>query len=387
MKTKIISILGSTGSIGRSTLDVIAGFPDRYRVCALAAGQNIEFLREQIKLFRPRLVAIRDENLVKKLKSELPAGVDVTILSGVEGYIQVATAEEADLVVSAMVGSAGLVPTFSAIKAGKNVALANKETLVSAGRLVMAEARKRNLTVFPIDSEHSAIYQSLAGQQRRDLRRIILTASGGPFRKMSAEELVKTTPEQALAHPNWTMGPKITIDSATLMNKGLEMIEARWLFDVPPEQIHVHVHPQSIIHSMVEYVDGSVIAQMGIPDMRVPIAYALAYPDRLPVPLPPLDFFSIDKLTFERPDPERFPCLRLAFEALAAGGTAPCVLNAANEMAVDAFLKKKIGFMDIPSMVESVLSRHSVGEINQIRDVLDADKWAREEARRMIEAL
>ena len=316
---KRIAILGSTGSIGRSALQVVEQFPDRLQVVALAAGRNIDLLAEQIHRFRPRLAAVFDLQLAKDLTNRLQPAIEVEVVAGSQGYQQVASCAEAEMILSSMVGAAGLIPTLSAIRAGKDVALANKETLVMAGALVMGAVRRSQVELLPVDSEHNAIFQAMAGHRREDLKRILLTASGGPFLNMPKEQLESVTPTQALAHPNWAMGPKISIDSATLMNKGLEVIEAKWLFDVPVEKIDVHVHPQSIVHSMVEYVDGSVIAQMGIPDMRIPIAYALAYPERLELDLPRLDFFTVQTLTFQEPDLNRFPCLKLAFAACKAG--------------------------------------------------------------------
>ncbi|MDH3802988.1 MAG: 1-deoxy-D-xylulose-5-phosphate reductoisomerase, partial [Deltaproteobacteria bacterium] len=348
---KRIAILGSTGSIGRSALQVVEQFPDRLQVVALAAGRNIDLLAEQIHRFRPRLAAVFDLQLAKDLTSRLQPGIEVEVVAGSQGYQQVASCAEAEMILSSMVGAAGLIPTLSAIRAGKDVALANKETLVMAGALVMGEVRRSQVELLPVDSEHNAIFQAMEGHRREDLKRILLTASGGPFLNMPKEQLESVTPTQALAHPNWAMGPKISIDSATLMNKGLEVIEAKWLFDVPVEKIDVHVHPQSIVHSMVEYIDGSVIAQMGIPDMRIPIAYALAYPERLELGLPRLDFFTVQTLTFQEPDLNRFPCLKLAFAACKAGGTMPAVLNAANEVAVQAFLDNRIPFSGIPRLV------------------------------------
>ncbi|MDY6908778.1 MAG: 1-deoxy-D-xylulose-5-phosphate reductoisomerase, partial [Thermodesulfobacteriota bacterium] len=305
---------------------------------------------------------------------------------GSEGYRQVAALDAADIVVSAIVGAAGLEPTLAAVEAGKRLALANKEALVAAGRLVTERAKARGVDIIPVDSEHSAIFQSLQGNPRSALKRILLTASGGPFLQATSEELERVTPEAALKHPNWSMGRKITVDSASLMNKGLEVIEARWLFDVSPERIAVHVHPESIVHSMVEYVDGSVIAQLGVPDMKIPIAYALTWPDRLPVEAPVLDLFELRRLTFFPPDMERFPCLRLAYEACREGGTAPAVLNAANEVAVHAFLEQRLAFTDIPRLIESLLDRHQGGAATTLEAVLDADRWAREEALKLAAA-
>ncbi len=374
---KRIAILGSTGSIGRSALQVVEQFPDRLQVVALAAGRNIDLLAEQIHRFRPRLAAVFDLQLAKDLTSRLQPGIEVEVVAGSQGYQQVASCAEAEMILSSMVGAAGLIPTLSAIRAGKDVALANKETLVMAGALVMGEVRRSQVELLPVDSEHNAIFQAMEGHRREDLKRILLTASGGPFLNMPKEQLESVTPTQALAHPNWTMGPKISIDSATLMNKGLEVIEAKWLFDVPVEKIDVHVHPQSIVHSMVEYVDGSVIAQMGIPDMRIPIAYALAYPERLELGLPRLDFFTVQTLTFQEPDLNRFPCLKLAFAACKAGGTMPAVLNAANEVAVQAFLDNRIPFSGIPRLVNQAMEEHALDPAAELEAILEADAWAR----------
>lgn len=380
---KAVSILGSTGSIGVSTLDVIRQFPECFEVQALGCGRNVSLLADQIREFRPRRVSVIDEDHARRLASLLDGvGPRPEILYGEEGFARVAATEETRIVVSAMVGAAGLLPTLEAVRSGKLVALANKETLVIAGKIVTEAAAENGATILPVDSEHSAIFQALQGNRPENLRRILLTASGGPFFSLSGEELAHVTPEQALRHPNWRMGRKITIDSATLMNKGLEVIEAHWLFGVPVEQIDVHVHPESIIHSMVEYIDGSVIAQMGIPDMKIPIAYALAYPQRLPVDSPALDLFRLQKLTFFPPDMDRFPCLRLAFESCKAGGTMPAVLNAANEVAVGAFLEKRIGFMDIARIIEGVMRRHQVNADPDLEAVLAADGWARCEAAR-----
>jgi 1-deoxy-D-xylulose-5-phosphate reductoisomerase len=374
---KKIAILGSTGSIGRSALQVVEQFPDRLQVVALAAGRNIDLLAEQIHRFRPRLAAVLDLQLAKDLTDRLQPGIEVEVVAGSQGYQQVASCAEAEMILSSMVGAAGLIPTLRAIRAGKDVALANKETLVMAGALVMEEVRRSQVELLPVDSEHNAIFQSLKGHRREDLKRILLTASGGPFLNMPKEQLESVTPTQALAHPNWSMGPKITIDSATLMNKGLEVIEAKWLFDVPVGKIDVHVHPQSIVHSMVEYVDGSVIAQMGIPDMRVPIAYALAYPERLTLDLPRLDLFTVQTLTFQEPDLNRFPCLKLAFAACKAGGTMPAVLNAANEVAVQAFLDNRIPFSGISRLVNQAMEEHALDPAAELEAILEADAWAR----------
>lgn len=379
-----LAILGATGSIGCSTLDIVDAFPDRFRVISLTGGRNLKRLAEQVRRYRPRLVAVVGQEDAARLRADLGAG-GPEITFGEEGMVRCATAEGADLVVSAIVGSAGLVPTLRAIEAGKDVALANKETLVAAGPVVMRAVRENGVRLYPVDSEHSAIFQALQGQQGNIVRRIILTASGGPFRDWPLEKLRQVTCEQALDHPNWSMGPKITIDSATMMNKGLEVIEARWLFGLEAERIAVHIHPQSIIHSMVEYLDGSVIAQMGIPDMKAPIAYALAYPERLELPMPPLDLCRLGQLTFQQPDPERFACLALAYRALELGGTAPAVLNAANEVAVSAFLRREIGFLDIPELIRQALDRHEVGRLATVDDALAADRWGRREVRKLMQ--
>ena len=380
---KRIVILGSTGSIGRNALWVAERFPDRFQVVGLGAGKNIELLAEQAQRFRPRAVAVLTAELAGDLSRRVPPGTEV--VAGLSGYQQVAALPESELVLSAMVGAAGLMPTLAALRAGKDVALANKETLVMAGDLVTTEVRRRQVLLLPVDSEHSAIFQALTGHRRQDLKRIVLTASGGPFLRARLEELQRVTPAQALAHPNWRMGPKVTIDSATLMNKGLEVIEARWLFGLDLSQIGVAVHPQSIVHSLVEYVDGSVIAQLGIPDMRVPIAYALSYPERLPLDLPPLDLLAVQTLTFLEPDRARFPCLGLAFAALEAGGTMPAVLNAANEVAVEAFLLGRIPFLAIGDVVKEAMERHRSSAAVEVEVILTADRWAREEARRITE--
>jgi 1-deoxy-D-xylulose-5-phosphate reductoisomerase len=381
--TKRISILGSTGSIGTSTLAVTEQFPDRFKVVAIAGGNNSELLESQIRKFKPSLAAIVDAKAAESLRkkcNDLP----VRIVSGVEGMIEVATAEDADIIVSAIVGTAGLVPTIAAIQAGKDIALANKEVLVTAGELVMAECRRWNVRLFPVDSEHSAIFQCLHAGQRGDVKRLILTASGGPFRSHSKDDLAKVTLQQALKHPNWSMGRKITIDSATLMNKGLEVIEAHWLFGMAPEQIRVLVHPQSIIHSLVEYRDGSVVAQLGMPDMKGPIAYALSYPDRLPGVSPDLDLASIATLTFQEADRDLFPCLGYAYDALRAGGSMPAVLSAANEVAVRYFLEEKMGFLDIPRVLKFVMEAHMPVSFKTVDEALKADLWARREAEKII---
>ena len=396
---KRVAILGSTGSIGVSALDVVGAFPEQLEIVALAAGRNLERLTEQVARFRPRLVSVAEAALLPELEERLTAvGVrarggdaEVTLLAGAAGADAVATCDEADLVLTAMVGAIGLVPTLAAIRRGVEVALANKEPLVAAGELCTQLARQSGATLLPVDSEHNAIFQCLAGQPREALARVLLTCSGGPFRTGPAD-LTTVTREQALKHPTWTMGPKITIDSATLMNKGLEVIEARWLFDLEPEQVDVVIHPQSVIHSLVELHDGSVLAQLGTPDMRVPIAYALGYPGRLPLTAPPLSLPRLDlsaraELTFEAPDRERFPALRLAFGALAAGGTAPAVLNAANEVAVELFLAGALRYVQIAELVERTLEAHETGAADALEPILEADRWARRRARELATTL
>ena len=383
---KTLSILGSTGSIGQSTLSVVEQFPDRFRVLALAAGNNSELLEKQIRRFKPSVVAISGEKAAEELRKRC-IDLSVRIFSGIEGMIQVAAADGVDITVSAIVGTAGLVPTMAAIRAGKDIALANKEVLVTAGELVMAECRDRGVKLLPVDSEHSAIFQCLQAGAQRDIKRLVITASGGPFRGYSKKDLGKVTLAQALKHPNWNMGRKITIDSATLMNKGLEVIEARWLFDMPPEKISVLVHPQSIIHSMVEYIDGAVVAQLGMPDMKGPISYALSYPERLDGVSPTLDLAKIGTLTFEDPDLERFPCLAYAFDALKAGGSMPAVLSAANEIAVKYFLEEKIGYHDIARIIRRTMDGHTPSPVKTVDDALAADSWSRKEAERIVEAV
>lgn len=377
-----ITILGSTGSIGLNALDVIGRSPEKYRAVALTAGRNVDLLTKQVEAFRPVGVAVLEEGLADILRTRLDKNAATEVLFGTEGFVHLATLEEVDTVVSAMTGAAGLVPTYAAIEAGKNIALANKETLVMAGPLIVDEAKKRGITILPIDSEHSAILQSLQGHPREDVRRIILTASGGPFRDFPVEELEKVTPEQALNHPTWSMGKKISIDSATLMNKGLEAIEAKWFFDLRMDQISIVIHPQSIIHSMVEYRDGSIIAQMGIPHMITPISYALSYPRHLENHLVPLQLDEIGTLTFEKPDLEKFPCLGLALQAGEIGESMPAVLNGANEIAVNAFLNGKIGYLQIPMLIQRTMEAHRTSPIDSLEKVMEADSWARNTAER-----
>ncbi len=373
-----LSILGSTGSIGRSTLDLVRLHPERFDVVALAAGTNINLLREQIEEFLPKVVSVQREEDRKKLQASLSASVEC--LSGEEGALAVGGFDEATIVVSAIVGAAGLRPTLAAIEAGKDVALANKETLVMAGSLVMGEVERRGTRLLPVDSEHSAIFQAMSGQRREDVRRLILTASGGPFLNMEPGRVGHVTPEEALAHPNWKMGRKVSIDSATLMNKGLEVIEGRWLFDMGYDKIDVVIHPQSIVHSMVEYVDGSVIAQLGTADMKGPIAYALSYPERIEAGVAPLDLTAWGRLDFMEPDRATFPCLGLAYSALKEGGTMSAVLNGTDEVAVEAFLEGAIPFSGIHEVVERVMDAHRCEEETDLDAILEADRWARETA-------
>ena len=375
---KRLSIIGSTGSIGVSTLDVVAAHPDRFEVLALGAGSNIDLLAKQIEQFSPRLVAVKDDATAERLRGNVGEGC--AVVAGVDGQIEVATIDGADMLVSALVGAIGLRPTYAALRGGRDVALANKETLVVAGSAMTAAAEASGARLLPVDSEHNAIDQCLRGEHSRELKRLWLTASGGPFRQWSAERILEVSVEQALNHPTWKMGPKITIDSATLMNKGLEVIEARWLFGVGPDRIRVVVHPQSVVHSMVEFVDGSFKAQLGVTDMRHPIQYALSWPDRWSGPLPEFDPVSMGPLEFEEPDTGRFPCLGLAYEALEAAGAAPAVLNAANEVAVEAFLTGRCRFTDIPATIEATLASSPDEAGDSIEALLDADARARERA-------
>jgi len=377
---KRIAILGSTGSIGCSSLRVIEAHPEAYQVTALAAGKNVDLLAEQIRKFSPLVVAVLGDEEAESLKKRLDGGHKTKIVSGRDGFNHLATLEEVDTVISAITGAAGLVPTIAAIQAGKNIALANKETMVMAGPLVIEEVRRRGVTLLPVDSEHSAIFQCLQGHRRDDVRRVILTASGGPFRDFSYEEMGRVSPEQALKHPNWNMGPKITVDSATLMNKGLELIEARWLFGLDIHQIHILIHPQSVIHSMVEYKDGSILAQMGIPDMITPISYALSYPRHVDTMLPALDLERVGTLRFMKPDTGKFRCLELALQAAGIGESMPAVLNGANEVAVELFLRGRIGFLEIPSLIEKTMKAHTPFVIDSIEKVMEADAWARQRA-------
>jgi 1-deoxy-D-xylulose-5-phosphate reductoisomerase len=372
-----LSVLGSTGSIGCNVLNIVENFPRELSVRALAAKSNVKLLARQIEQFRPAVAVVYDEKGAGELKELVGTHSDVEILHGEAGYMAAAAFAPVDITVTAMVGAAGLLPTLAAIDAGKTIALANKETLVMAGDLVMQQAMEKGVEILPIDSEHSAIFQCLQGERRDAVDKILLTASGGPFYTRSRAEFSEITLAEALNHPNWQMGKKITIDSATLMNKGLEVIEARCLFGVTRQMIDVIIHPQSIIHSMVAYHDGSVMAQLGIPDMKVAIAYALTYPNRLPLRQPLPSFDATQPLTFEKPDLDKFPCLRLAFEACESGGTLPAVLNAANEVAVQAFLDQSIQFVDIPIVVERVMDAHCTLSSSELPDILEADRWAR----------
>jgi 1-deoxy-D-xylulose-5-phosphate reductoisomerase len=374
MKKKI-AILGSTGSIGTQTLDVISYHPERFQVEALSAGRNIDLLIKQALQFQPKLVTIADSALADKVKSELPE--TIRVLYGQAGLIEAAACTDADLVVTALVGSQGLQPTIAAIESGKHIGLANKETLVTAGHIIKQKLEKYKVSLLPIDSEHSAIFQCLNGESLKDVSKLILTASGGSFRDRTRDELKGVTVEEALNHPNWSMGAKITIDSATMMNKGLEVIEAHWLFDIPYDQIEVVIHPQSIIHSMVQFQDHSVMAQLGLPDMRVPIQYALTYPKRLSSPSKPMSLTDLSQLDFRVMNEERYPCLKMAFEAGKAGGTMPTVFNAANEIAVERFLKGDMDFLHIETIIDKVLEQHHVVSKPDLEQIGEADAWAR----------
>jgi 1-deoxy-D-xylulose-5-phosphate reductoisomerase len=375
---KRITVLGSTGSVGRGALDVAALHPDRFEVVGLTAGANDRALEAQIAAFQPKVVALSDPAAARRLAERLKGGA-TRVLAGPEGIAEAAAAP-ADLVVAAIVGAAGMVPVFAAVEAGRNVALANKEALVSAGSLLMDAAARKDVTVLPVDSEHSAIFQCLAAGRAEEVDHLVLTASGGPFRTTRKAELAAVTPEQAARHPNWSMGAKITVDSATLMNKGLEVIEAHWLFGLPPERIRVVVHPESIVHSMVVFRDGAVMAQMGLPDMRAPIAFAMSHPERLDLGIAAPDFVALGALRFEAPDHDRFPCLGLAYRAARAGGTLPAVLNAANEVAVAAFLEGRLGFTGIPTVVAAAMDAHVAQPLASLDQVLAADTWARRHA-------
>jgi 1-deoxy-D-xylulose-5-phosphate reductoisomerase len=374
---KRLAILGSTGSIGTHTLDVVASHMDQFEVTALAAGNNVDLLEQQVHRFRPAFVTVATEAAGRELARRL-GGRGVEVAWGTEGLRCAAADTGADMVVSAIVGGAGLVPTVAALRAGKALALANKETLVMAGELVTAEAKARGTRILPVDSEHSAIFQCLEHGDTSQVRRLVLTASGGPFRMLPLEAFATITPEDALRHPTWSMGKKITIDSATLVNKGLEVIEAQWLFGLPVDRVDVIVHPQSVVHSLVEYVDGSVLAQLGVPDMRLPIQYALTYPDRCACPAARLALEELSALTFEVVDRRKFPCLDLAYEAARGGGSWPAVLNAANEVAVQWFLDRRIGFDEIPTIIRKALDAHPRRPVQSVEDVLEVDRQVRE---------
>ncbi len=370
-----ISILGSTGSIGIQALDVIRTHGERFKIVGLSALENIDELEKQIEEFNPEVVAVFEREKAEILSQRV--GRKIGIVSGMEGLVTVATLESADIVLTSVVGSVGLLPTLEAIKCEKTIALANKETLVAAGELVMKEAEEHGVGIVPVDSEHSAIFQCLQGENIKSVSRIILTASGGSFRDWAKAEIKKAGAGDALKHPTWSMGKKITIDSATLMNKGLEVIEARWLFNMELDKIDVIVHPQSLIHSMVEYKDNSIIAQMGVPDMRIPIQYALSYPERIESSVKRLNFNNLGQLTFMPPDTEKFPCLSLAYEALKIGKTMPCVLNGANEVLVEYFLRDKIGFYDIPKFIEKAMAAHEPFSYKTVDEILEVDRWVK----------
>jgi 1-deoxy-D-xylulose-5-phosphate reductoisomerase len=382
IKMKRILILGSTGSIGINTLNVIRNFPEKFRITALTVNTRIDLLEPQIKEFNPEFVVVKNKELAEELRKR--TGKSTKVLSGIEGLTKVASESDYDILIGAMVGFAGLVPTIEAIKRGKRIALANKETLVVAGELVNELVKQYKSEIIPVDSEHSAIFQCMSGENPSEVEKLILTASGGPFREMRKEDFEEVTVEDALNHPNWKMGNKITIDSATMMNKGLEVIEAHWLFNLPKEKIDVVVHPQSIIHSMVQFVDGSIKAQMGLPDMKLPIQYALTYPERLPNSFPRTSLSEISTLTFSKPDPHKFVCLRLAYETLETGGTAPCILNAANEIAVDKFLKKEIKFSDIPALICNALDHFDNHKNPELQTIIEQDKQTREYVKNLV---
>jgi 1-deoxy-D-xylulose-5-phosphate reductoisomerase len=383
---KGLAILGSTGSVGTNVLRIVDAFPGRFKVVGLSAGDNVEKLAAQMARYRPQVVSVRSAEARDALARLLDPGA-TRVLVGQDGAVEVATHPESRVVVASAVGAVGLVPTYRALQAGKDVALANKETLVMAGELMVAQARAQGGRLLPIDSEHCALHQCLDGRRPDEVRRLVLTASGGPFRTRARETFDRVTPAEALAHPTWSMGRKITIDSATLMNKGLEVIEARWLFGVGGDRVDVLIHPQSVVHSLVEFVDGTVLAQLGVTDMRLPIQYALSYPERWEAAIPGMDFTRALRLDFEVPDHERFPCLGLAYRALREGGTLPAVLNAANEVAVAAFLDGRIGFPAIPEAIREVMDDHPCRAVTDLEDVLAADAWARERTQAALKRL
>jgi 1-deoxy-D-xylulose-5-phosphate reductoisomerase len=385
---KRITILGSTGSVGRNALDIISGHRNRFKAVALTAGKNVDLIEEQIKSFSPKVVAVADETSARELRRRIGRHASsLKILSGHDGVAEAASYKGSDFVLSAIVGAAGLIPTISAIRSGKTIGLANKEALVMAGRIVTEEAKKSRVKILPVDSEHSAVFQCIEGYKNSDIRRIILTASGGPFAGRGMNEMNNIKPGDALKHPNWQMGKKITIDSATLMNKGFEMIEAHYLFSIPPERIDVLIHPQSIVHSIVEFHDRSCIAQLSIPDMKGPIAYALSYPERLENVMQGLDLDRIESLIFKKPDNKCFPCLSYAYTAMESRGTMPSVLNAANEVAVDAFLKGMIRFIEIPRVIRETMEAHVVMSDTELAVILEADRWARKKAEEVIKEI
>ena len=378
---KNLSILGSTGSIGTQTLDIVKNNPNEFKIIGLTTNKNTELLKKQIDEFKPEAVAVMDKEKADLLKKD----VDVNVYSGMDGIIKIAILDKADTVVNSLVGSVGVEPTIEAIKNKKNIALANKETLVTAGSIVMEEVEKNKLSLMPIDSEHSAIFQCLNGEKITDVNKIIITCSGGAFKNLTKEQLENVTAKDALKHPTWNMGNKVTIDSATLMNKGFEVIEAHWLYDMPYEKIDVVIHPQSIIHSLVEFKDNSVLAQLGNPDMKIPIQYALSYPKRFNSNSKKLDLLEVKELTFKKPDFELFPCLKYAYNAGNSGGTMPAVLNAANEIAVYAFLDNKIKFLDIPELINKMLQEHKIIKNPSLNEILDVDKKIKEETKKLIE--
>lgn len=386
---KKLAILGSTGSIGTQTLDIVRQHPDKFKVIALASNSMLEKMVEQVKEFKPEFVSVFDSDKAEELRQMLKKEkINIDVLEGANGSKATVTAKNADTVVTSIVGAAGLIPTVQAIEAGKNLAIANKETLVCAGKIVMEKAKKHNINIMPIDSEHCAIFQCLNGENKREIDKLYITCSGGAFKNWPLEDLPKAKAADALKHPTWTMGPKITIDSATLMNKGLEVIEAHWLYDVPYDRIEAIGHPESIIHSMVQFVDGGIMGQIGVHDMRVPIQYALSYPERLNNSIPKLNFYDLKQLTFRKlnTNDNAFPCLKYAYEAGEMGGTMPAVMNAANEIAVYKFLEDKIGFMDIPKTVRAVMDNHNkaFSKNPALEDILEIDKWARKEADKII---
>lgn len=373
---KYIAVLGSTGSIGTQTLEVVRANGDELSVVALAAGTSVAKIEEQVREFRPKLACMWTEEAAKELKIKLADVPEVKVLCGMDGLMEIAADPSSDVVLTAVVGMIGIRPTIAAIEAGKDIALANKETLVTAGHIIMPLAKEKGVQILPVDSEHSAIFQSLNGEPKQKLEKILLTASGGPFRGWTREQMAKIQVEDALKHPNWNMGHKITIDSSTMVNKGLEVMEAKWLFDADLDQIQVVVHPQSIIHSMVQYVDGAIIAQLGTPDMKLPIQYALFYPDRRPMAGKRVDFFELGSITFEKPDPKNFEGLALAYQAARTGGSLPTVFNAANERAVALFLARKIGYLQIPELIRGAMEAHKAVENPDVREILEAEQFA-----------